>query len=221
MKMVNKDHTAILFDLDGTLIDTKPGVLWSVKNALTDLNLPIPDDDKLTTFMGPPIRLCFTEVCGLDEEQVDDAIKRFRFYYESEGLYNCTVYPGVVELLAKLKQNGFILGVATSKAEQFAKIVLEDKKIACYFDAVAGAPIENHHATKMDSILHVLELLHFGPEKYKKAVLIGDRKFDAEGAALAGIDSIGVTYGYGSREEITEHFASFADSAGEIANLFA
>lgn len=193
-------YKTVLFDLDGTLLKTKPGIIWSLKKALSDLNLPIPPEDKLNLFLGPPLFYCFTDICGLTPELADKASVIFRKYYETKGLYNATVYDGIIPLLKRLREKGYRLGIATSKSDEFAKAVVRHFGLAEYFDSISGSPEDSPTWTKTDSILSVISSL--GSDK-KSALMVGDRKFDIEGAKKAGVDCIGVLYGYGSREELS------------------
>ncbi|HEX3027440.1 MAG TPA: HAD hydrolase-like protein [Clostridia bacterium] len=211
------NYEIVLFDVDGTLLDTKPGILRCVKKALTGLGIPIPPESKLNLFMGPPIKYCFTDVCGLDEETAEQAIRLFRADYEETGLYQSTVYDGVRPLLENLSFRGLRLGVATSKAEHMAATVLKYHGLSDYFEAVGGAPRLNYQSTKADSIRSALRDMN--APLNRKTVLVGDRKFDAEGAKQTGIDNIGVLYGYGPREEILSCFGQYAATTSELEKL--
>lgn len=209
----------ILFDLDGTLIDTKSGVLGSVKKAFDNLSLPLPSDERLESFMGPPLELCFTDVCGLSHEQAQKAMSVYRHYYEGGGVYDAKPYDGIVELLTKLHGNGYKLGVATSKSQHLATIVLNHFSLDEFFDTVAGAPTSIETPwTKKDSILKAMSALSGATTA--NTVLIGDRKFDAHGASEAGIDAIGVLFGYGKADEIyASHFSAIAADVQNIQDM--
>lgn len=196
-----KRYKYILFDLDGTLLDTKPGVLGSVKKTFDELSLPLPNDERLEKFMGPPLDQCFMDVCGLDAETTVIATKVFRRFYEGGGLFNARPYDGIPELLSALKSNGRRLFVATSKYELFAERVIRHFELDGFFDKIAGAPKDIEKPwLKKDSIKRALE--GFSDANSSNTVIIGDRKFDAEGAKEAGIDSIGVLFGYGKSDEL-------------------
>lgn len=206
----------ILFDLDGTLIDSKQGVLSCVKKTFADLNFPLPSEKRLDGFMGPPLEYCFTQVCGLNWEQAAQAIKVYRRYYEGGGIYDAKVYNGMTQLLKELKSAGCKLGVATSKNQRFAGIVLKHCEIFDCFDTVAGAP-DNIEVKwlKKDSVEKAMGELA-GANKHN-TVLVGDRMFDAEGAKAAGINSIGVLFGYGTKAELES--SSFNAIAVDIKSL--
>ena len=191
-------YGTILFDLDGTLLDTRPGVIHSMKATLDRLGIAYPPEDSLDAFMGPPLRECFTDVCGLSGDAADRAVQIYRRHLvESGDIYDCSAYPGIPELLGKLKAAGCRLGVATSKTDYVARDVLSHKGLAAFFDTVSGAPKQG--GTKADVIRQAFARLGIGKDG---AVLIGDRKFDAQGARETGIDCIGVRYGYGSADEL-------------------
>lgn len=209
-------HT-VLFDLDGTLIDSKPGVFASAGRTLLDMGYPVPSYEDFTPFMGPPIRECFIRVCGVEEARVDDAVDRFRRYYREDGIRSCVLYDGVEPMLRRLEDSGLRLGVATSKAMEFARGILRRFGIADRFEALGAAPESNHHATKADSVRQCLREMSLAPSP--GCVLVGDRVFDAAGARDAGIGSIGVFYGYGTREEIRAAFDTAAESPAELADL--
>lgn len=196
-----KHFEHIIFDLDGTLIDTKSGVFGSVKKALSELSLPIPDDEHLKGFMGPPLEIGFSEICGLQPETVKKAVVIFRKYYENGGMYDAKPFDGIPELLEELRTNGHILFVATSKYERIAQIIIGHFGLENYFASIAGSPKEIETPwLKRDSIKKALD--GFKNISGENTVIIGDRKFDAEGAKQAGISSIGVMYGYGGRPEL-------------------
>lgn len=213
------NYTNILFDLDGTLLNTKPGVIGSVKKAFRDLGFTLPPEDELDAFMGPPLVDCFTQVCKLSPEQAQVAMKVYRGYYENGGMFNAIPYDGIPELLKTLKDKGFRLGVATSKCRRLACEVLKHFELSDFFDTVAGAPDDfKAEWTKKDSVVSAMKALP-GADK-SNTVLIGDRKFDAEGASEAGIDSIGVLFGFGKIEELEAYpFTKIVDDVAQLKEL--
>jgi phosphoglycolate phosphatase len=191
----------ILFDLDGTLLDTKSGVLGSVKKAFADLSIALPPEEELENFMGPPLEQCFTEVCKLSLEQAYKAMSVYRRYYEDSGIFDARPYEGIMELLANLRGKGYCLGVATSKSQRLACAVLEHFDLDGYFETIAGAPEGTQTLwSKKDSVLKAMSALTAASAA--NTVLVGDRKYDAKGADDAGIDAIGVLFGYGKIDEI-------------------
>jgi phosphoglycolate phosphatase len=207
-------YKAVLFDLDGTLVDTKPGIINSVKATFRRLNIAPPPEETLNHFMGPPVFRSFTDVCGLSEALAGEAVRIYRSeIVESGEVFNCSLYEGMTGLLAELKSKGIKLGVATSKPEHLAVMLLGHLGAARFFEAICGAPVASRIDSKADSIRHALALIP-GAEK-GSAVLVGDRCFDALGAQETGIDSIGVLYGYGNRQEIES--SPFTYTARSIA----
>jgi phosphoglycolate phosphatase len=206
----------ILFDLDGTVIDSKHGVLACVRKTFAELGLTLPDESQLDGFMGPPIDECFTQVCGISKEQTAAAIKVYRRYYEGGGIYDVKLYYGIEKLLCDLKAGGCRLGIATSKNQRMAGIVLRHCGIFEYFDTIAGEPDNiSEKWFKKDSVKKAVAEL--GDADLHRYVLVGDRRFDAEGAAAAGIDSIGVLFGYGCSDELEN--SPFTFIAKDIKHL--
>lgn len=211
-------YTTILFDLDGTLLATKRGVIGSVAKAFKELSYKLPPENELGGFMGPPLDRCFIDVCGLTPQETEKAIKVYRRIYEESGMFIADIYEGIPKLLCNLKAKGYKLGVATSKSLRLSRVVLKHFGLYDYFDAIGGTPDNDNAWTKKDSIVAAIEAIHGA--NAKNAVLIGDRKFDAIGAKEAGIDSIGVLYGYGSFEELSESpFCSIAKNVEELKTL--
>lgn len=189
----------VLFDLDGTLLATKRGVIGCVKEAFRELNYKLPPYDELDAFMGPPLKECFSDVCRLAPDKIPETIKVYRKYYEDHGMFDADIYDGMLDLLKELKDKGFHLGVATSKCLRISRVVLDHFDLTKYFEAIGGAP-DTGVWTKTDSIK--LAMKDIKTSSKENTVLIGDRKFDALGADEAGIDSYGVLFGYGSRDEL-------------------
>jgi phosphoglycolate phosphatase len=193
-----------LFDLDGTLTDPKTGITRSVQYALDKLGRPVPEADELTWMIGPPLVAGFTELLGGIDE-VQDAVRFYRERYSDVGLFENEVYAGIPALLQKLRENDVRLYVATSKLQVFARRILDHFDLSRFFIEIYGSELDNRNADKRDLIRHILEQERFDPAR---AVMIGDRKHDAIGAKANGIAAIGITWGYGSREELLEAGAS-------------
>ena len=212
-------YTTVLFDLDGTLVDSGIGVTNSVAYALDKFGITPPPRQELFKFIGPPLTQSFREFCGFDGEKTTLAIKYYREYYSQKGILECTMYEGVLELMKSLKQKGYKLGLATSKPEIYATQVVENKGILPYIDYVGAATTdEKTRATKEAVIEYVLGLCE---EKDKgKILMVGDRHFDINGARAYGLDSVGVTFGYGSREELSKAGADYiVDTMLELDNI--
>lgn len=209
----------ILFDLDGTLTDPKVGITRSVQHALHTYGIEEPDPDRLTPFIGPPLVDSFAKYYGFPREQGLEAIERYREYFSVKGLFENEVYPGIPEMLADLKARGKVLLVATSKAEKFARQILEHFDLAQYFDFICGATMDvTIRSAKADVIAYALE--QAGVTDKVQAVMVGDRLHDVEGARACGLDCVGVLFGYGSREELEEAgAAAIAETVGDLHTM--
>lgn len=202
---------AVLFDLDGTLTDSAPGIIASVCYAVDALGLPQPTMEQLRSFLGPPLAHSFGQVLGLGQDDVALAIAAYRERYHDVGLFENAVYPGVRETLQALLDRGLVLAVATSKPTVSATRILERFDLAEYFAWIGGALLDRSRDSKAAVIAHVMdELDGRGPWRMGEAItMVGDREHDVVGARLHGIDTIGALWGYGSQAELV--------SAGAIA----
>lgn len=206
----------ILFDLDGTLTDNGEGITNSVAYALRKFGITPPPREELNQFIGPPLRDCFVN-WYVSESQGDQAVEYYREYYRPHGMLENVVYDGIPETLAALKEAGCTLAIATSKPEIFAKKIAEHFDLAKYFTAIAGSTLDGSLIKKGDVIEYCLGLL--GNPDRSRTVMVGDREHDILGAAQAGLPGIGVTYGYGTREELTAARAvAVIDSPQELLN---
>lgn len=206
-------YEAVFFDLDGTLSESGEGILWCVGKTIEDLKIVVPEGFMLESFIGPPLADSFYRL-GLDDEGVKLAVKTYKSYYDTKGKYMNRAYDGIKELLEKLRAKGFKLGAATSKYEPFARQIINYIGLLPYFDFISGATADAERQKKIDVLNYGIKNLETTPEK---AVLIGDTRFDAEGARLCGCGFIGVLYGYGTREEMeAEGAVNFAETASEI-----
>ena len=194
-----KNKKILLFDLDGTVVDTGPGIKNGVRYTLSKLNVPIQEGDTLDRFIGPPMHMSFPAFYGFSEELSLEAIRIYREYYSEEGLFECDVYPGIKELFVDLKKGGKTICIATSKPERFAKLILDKFSLSEYIDVMGGATMDGTRENKSDIINYVFEMIP-GADR-GNAVLIGDRHFDIDGAKACSVSSVGVLYGYGDREE--------------------
>lgn len=195
-----KDYGIILFDLDGTLTDSKPGIVNSFNYALKSMGFEEQDAAALERFVGPPLKYSFKTICGFDDKQIDQAIRLYREYYSVKGMFENSVYPGIPELLQRLKSSGKTLAVATSKIMTHARKILEYFKLADYFAVIAGSNPDDSRSTKEEVLRYCLDELHISQKE--GVVLVGDTKYDVIGAREVGIDCICVLYGYGSLEEL-------------------
>ena len=209
------NHT-IFFDLDGTLTDSAPGIIHSVQYALKKYGIEAEEND-LRSFIGPPLVHSFQDRFGFDHDKALEAVAYYREYFTAGGMFENSVYPGVEEMLQKLKEDGLMLAVATSKPELFSKQILEHFALTRYFDFIGGAAMDETRTTKVEVLSYALQELQVDPAK---AVMIGDRENDMEAASLLGTESIGVLYGYGSKEELAHAGAKvFADTPMDICRI--
>lgn len=194
-------HT-ILFDLDGTLTDPGEGITNSVAYALEKWNIHVENRTELYPFIGPPLKDSFMDFYSFSEEQAEQAVACYREYFQNRGIFENVVYEGVEEMLKTLKASGRKIILATSKPEEFAVRILEHFHLAAYFDFIGGASMDGTRVKKTDVISYALK--EGKVTDLSGAVMIGDRKHDILGAVQAGLDSIGVLYGYGDEAELRE-----------------
>lgn len=191
----------VLFDLDGTLINSQEGITKGVQYALREsLGIDEPDLESLRCFIGPPLALMFDQKYHVPAEKIEPAVAKYREYYDAIGMNQCELYPGVIEALEHLCQKGYVLGLASSKPEISCEQILKNKGIAGYFDYIVGASMGPERREKVLVLEEAFRRM--GVSERSEVVLIGDTKYDAVGAVKAGIDCIGVTYGFGTREEL-------------------
>lgn len=189
----------VLFDLDGTLTDPKEGIVNSILFALEKIGIRESCIEELDKFIGPPLRNSFLERYNLTNEQADKAMLFYREYFSVKGIYENKIYPGVKELLESLSSQGYNLIVATSKPTVFAVVVLRHFKIDGFFSEIVGSNLDNTRTDKTEIISHILASYGL---LAGNSVMIGDRQFDIIGAKNNSLKSIGVTYGYGSPQEL-------------------
>lgn len=210
-------HT-ILFDLDGTLTDPGEGITNSVAYALEKWNIYVENRTELYSFIGPPLKDSFMDFYSFSEEQAEQAVACYREYFQDRGIFENVVYEGVEEMLKTLKASGRKVILATSKPEEFAVRILEHFHLAAYFDFIGGASMDGTRVKKADVISYALK--ESKVTDLSGTVMIGDRKHDILGAAQAGLDSIGVLYGYGDEAELREAGALYlAERVEDIAGL--
>lgn len=200
-------YNAVIFDFDGTICDTGEGILKSAKYALDAFGYKTPDDyHVLTCFIGPPLLVTFQEEFGADANQAEELVKKFRERYTNIGLYESELYDGVKELLARLKDDGIKIGIASSKPQAYVEKLLEKFNVIKYFDSICAVSFTADCETKASIISRCLAELD---AKGNEAIVVGDRKFDIEGAKSNYIDSVAVLWGYGNKIEFAEAGAKF------------
>ncbi len=223
------EYKYLLFDLDGTLTDPKEGITASVQYALRSFGINEPDLDRLKLFIGPPLRSSFMEFYGFDEGQAKEAVEKYREWFKPKGIYQNSMYPGIGEMLGKLKEGGKILAVASSKPQIFVEQVLHHFKIDNYFTVIVGSELDGRRDKKEEVVDEALRQLGVkeaqegratlpmedkegvarnGPEG-GKAVMIGDRKFDIAGGKAHGLVTVGAAYGYAEEGELEEAGADY------------
>ena len=197
----------IFFDLDGTLTDSGEGIIRSLEYAFDELGLERPDSETIMKFIGPPLVVSFRDFMNYDEETTQKAIAKYRERYVVKGIFENYPYEGIPELLGELKNKGFRLAVATTKPEYMAERVTDHYDLTKYFDAVSGAVGEND--SKEAVIRRACERMGIDENEFSSVLMVGDRCFDIDGAAGAGVDSCGAIWGYGNEEEFREHNATY------------
>ncbi|MDU4849904.1 MULTISPECIES: HAD family hydrolase [Clostridium] len=210
----------ILFDLDGTITDSGEGITKAVQYALKHFGINVEDINELKKFVGPPLRDSYMKFYNFDEEKATEGIKVFREYYEEKGMFENSLYDGIVDVLKALKKSGKELIVATSKPEVHAKKILEHFNVDKYFTIIAGADFEETRVKKGDVIKYALDNLRNTLNdnevlNLSQVIMIGDREHDIIGAKENNIKAIGVLYGYGDVVELTQARASYIVSKPE------
>ncbi len=221
-------YDTVLFDLDGTLSDPSIGITNSVMHALKHWNIQVEDRSELYKFIGPPLIESFERFYGFSKEESWEAVEVYREYFSVKGLFENDMYEGIPELLRELKARGKTIALATSKPELYARQILEHFGIDGYFDFIGGASMDEIRVAKADVIRYAFEsmgMLAAGetllPDDVRAGtVMVGDRFHDIEGAKKNGLRSIGVLFGFGSREELeaagADHIAETVEDILEI-----
>ena len=212
-------YTHIFFDLDGTLTDPKEGITNSVAYALASFGIH-EDPDRLTPFIGPPLIDSFMEFYHFDLPTAQKAVEKYREYFSQKGIFENKVFSGTQPLLAQLKAAGKAVCLATSKPEVFARQILEHFHMDGYFDEIVGSCLDGTSTKKGEVIGEVFAQLGENCPDKAMCVMVGDRLHDINGAQENALDSIGVTFGYGSQEELTQAGAThIAHSFEELAQI--
>ena len=190
----------LLFDLDGTLTDSRPGITASIEYALVKLGLPVPAEDELTALVGPPLHVTFSKLLpDPNKKNVAEAIGLYRERFADEGIFENSVYPGIVDILKEFSGMGAGLYVATSKPHVFADRIVEHFEIAQYFRGVFGSELDGTHTDKTELIAHLMET-----EKLRDrfTTMVGDRSHDIKGGQDNNLQTVGVAWGYGTKKEL-------------------
>lgn len=209
----------ILFDLDGTITESDPGITHSIKYALEKNSMVSPSLEELKIFVGPPLGEKFMEVFGVSQEMADKLLVSYRERYNSIGKYECNIYDGIVDALKQLREMGKVLCVATSKPEAAAKDVLAHFGLTEYFDLIGGDTAEHTRPNKTAVINYVMESMNISDKD--DIIMVGDTHYDVEGANKIGIKCIGVTYGYDTEESLKNSgAAAIIHKPIELVDLF-
>ena len=207
-----------LFDLDGTLTDPGIGITNSVMYALEKFDIHVSDRKELYPFIGPPLVDSFRKYFGFDEKQALQAVEYYREYFREDGIFENAVYEGIPEMLSELKSRDAKVALATSKPYEFSVRILDHFDLHQYFDFVGAATMDGRISRKADVISHLIDKL--GENEKSSILMIGDRDQDIDGAKANGLQSAGVLWGYGSREELMDAGADYIVSApSDIVNI--
>lgn len=211
-------YRAVLFDLDGTVNDSGPGIITSARYAIEKMGYPELETETLRRFVGPSLVYSFTTYCKMTEEEAWKAVDVYRECYHAGECYNLNIYDGMKELLSDLKKAGIRCAIVTSKPQEMSKQILEHFDMTKYFDAIVGPDPDDPSNRKSVLIARALKELGLRAED---VIMVGDSRFDIIGAKEAGCDSIGAAYGYGTRAELQENGADYlVDSPDEMRPIF-
>jgi phosphoglycolate phosphatase len=198
---MTRPYTAVLFDLDGTIVDSAPGITATLAHTLEAMGEPVPTPAELLAWVGPPIMDSFRDLGGFSLEESHRALEIYRQKYIVEGVFDAAVYPGVEHVLRAISETRIPLSLATSKPETPATLVLEHYGLAHYFDELTGASDDEVRSKKADVVAEALRRLAANGADLSRPVMIGDRIHDIHGAAEHQVPTIYVTWGYGSPAE--------------------
>ena len=216
---VKKEY--LLFDLDGTLTDPKVGITTCVQYALKSFGIDEPDLDKLEPFIGPPLQESFKQFYGFDDQKAKEAVEKYRERFKEKGMFENEIYAGIPEMLKRLKMRGLHLGVASSKPTVYVEQILEHFHIKDYFEVIVGSELDGTRTDKAEVILEALRRFSSkGTAAKHKVFMIGDRSYDVDGAKRVGIESVGVTFGYGSMQELMDAHADYVVRSVEELKRF-
>ena len=207
----------IFFDLDGTVINSMEGIFNSIKYVIKSYNLKEPDEKTLRTFIGPPLHPSFADTFLVDLKTADMYVSKYREYYSKTGIFEFSLYDGMKEMLKALSEK-YDLYITTSKPTNYAKMILEKEDILKYFKFVSGSEADKPDNTKSQVVNYVIDKFQLNKSD---CVLIGDTKFDGEGAKEVGINFFGVSFGFGTLSELLKYNpVKIFDSTNDILEFF-
>jgi len=212
------EFTSILFDLDGTIVDSAPGITASLAYTFEQLGLPVPSPAELVAYVGPPILDSFRDLAGFTPHESQRALDIYRVHYIETGVFDATVYPGIPELLKAIHDSGTPLSLATSKPETPATLILRHYDLLEYFDVITGASDDEVRSAKADVVEEALKRLTAIGADISRPVMVGDRHHDVVGAAAHDVPTIFVRWGYGAPAEEVGTIG-VADTADELTRL--
>lgn len=211
--------TLVLFDLDGTLVDSRPGIVHSLRMALQQSGLDLPEDHDFTWCIGASLWKIFEDYLGTkDRAKLEAAVARYRHIYRDGPMFEYDVYDGVIDMLAQLKGQGARICIATAKVHEYAREIIAVSPFASGIDHVYGSELDGRNVEKSDLIRMILHEERIAPEH---VVMIGDRHHDVDGALANGVAAIGVTYGYGSHDEIAHAHACVGHARDVVSAIAA
>lgn len=207
-------YSLVIFDLDGTLIDSSEGIIRAVSETIRELKLEYLSPEFIRSCIGPPIGDSIGSKIGYSPEQIDAFYKVFRPIYKEKYLMDCTIYPGVVELLKKLRASGIKTAIATNKRKDYTKTLLDNLKLTLLFDAIEAVDMEGK-LTKTDLVGNCMRRLSCPGEG---TIMVGDARSDYDAASAWGIDFIGVKYGFGFCDDCLTEF-NIVDSVSDLEKV--
>lgn len=190
----------VLFDLDGTLTDSAPGIINCIKYACGKMGLSIPSDELLLSFVGPPLKDMMAKVFSLSDNDAEKMLAFYRERFSTVGLFENSIYPGALDMLKRIKDSGARTALATSKPKIYAEKICDKFGITEYLDVLEGSLLSGEKVKKVDVMRSALDELSAETEK---TIMVGDRSFDIDAARILNVDSLAVTYGYAEEKELS------------------
>lgn len=215
---MNTDWTCVLFDLDGTIADSAPGITASLGYMFAKLGRPVPTTDELREWVGPPILDSFRDRAGMDEVESAQALSIYREHYLANSTRGSPIFAGIPSILRTLHQRGIPVALATSKPEFPASVILDHGNLTQYFRVISGSSIDEIRSAKADVIEEAIRRFRKIDIDISRPVMVGDRDYDVKGAAANDMPAIFVTWGYGSADEAEGSIAA-VDNAPELYPL--